>query len=105
MPKDNDGLRIDRWLFYCRFFKTRSLASKACTAGGLRVEGAPVSKANSKVKVGDVLTFPQGRHIRVVKVLRSQFEDDPDLNRRFAQEAKAAIRSFVAVTVADDVVP
>jgi ribosome-associated heat shock protein Hsp15 len=64
-----DWLRADKWLWYARFFKTRSLATKACTAGGLRVEGAPVSKANSKVKVGDVLTFPQGRHIRVVKVL------------------------------------
>ena len=62
-------LRLDKWLWYARFFKTRSLATKACTAGGLRVDGAPVSKANSKVKIGDVLTFPQGRHIRVVKVL------------------------------------
>ena len=62
-------LRLDKWLWYARFFKTRSLASEVCNAGRLRVGGEIVSKAHQKVRVGDVLTFPQGRHIRVVKVL------------------------------------
>ncbi len=63
------GLRADKWLWYARFFKTRSLATKACNAGHLRIDGAVVSKAHRELKVGDVLTFPKGRHIRVVKVL------------------------------------
>jgi ribosome-associated heat shock protein Hsp15 len=62
-------LRADKWLWYARFFKTRSLAAKACNAGKLRVSGEVVSKAHHKVKPGDVLTFPQGHHVRVVKVL------------------------------------
>ena len=61
--------RIDQWLWYARFFKSRSLATKLCHAGKLRVGGSLIRKAHAKLRVGDVLTFPQGRHIRVVKVL------------------------------------
>lgn len=62
-------LRIDKWLWYARFFKTRSLAAKLCNDGGVRLSGAVVSKAHAAVKPGDVLTFAQGRHIRVIKVV------------------------------------
>ncbi|PWC32556.1 RNA-binding S4 domain-containing protein [Azospirillum sp. TSO35-2] len=62
-------LRIDKWLWYARFFKTRSLAAKLCNDGGVRMSGAVVTKAHASVKPGDVLTFAQGRHIRVIKVL------------------------------------
>jgi len=65
----NGGLRADKWLWYARFFRTRSLASKVCQAGKLRLSGLGVVKPHHKVKVGDVLTFPQARHIRVVKIL------------------------------------
>jgi ribosome-associated heat shock protein Hsp15 len=63
------ALRADKWLWYARFFKTRSLAAKACNAGKLRASGELVSKAHHKLKPGDVLTFPQGRHVRVIKVV------------------------------------
>jgi ribosome-associated heat shock protein Hsp15 len=63
------SLRLDKWLWYARFFKTRTLAAKTCNAGKLRVSGATVSKAHHKIKPGEVLTFPQGRHIRVVRVV------------------------------------
>ena len=63
------SIRADKWLWYARFFKTRTLASKVCAAGKLRIAGSATVKAHQKVKAGDVLTFPQGRHIRVVKVL------------------------------------
>ena len=64
-----EALRIDKWLWYARFFKTRSLATKICSAGKVRISGELVSKAHHKVKPGDVLTFTQARHVRVVKVL------------------------------------
>lgn len=63
------ALRADKWLWYARFFKTRSLAAKACNAGKLRISGELVSKAHHKVKPGDVLTFTQSRHVRVIKVV------------------------------------
>ena len=64
-----ESLRLDKWLWYARFFKTRSLATKLCETGKLRLSGTPVAKAHQKVRCGDVLAFPQGQHIRVVKVL------------------------------------
>ena len=62
------GPRIDKWLWYARFFKTRTLASKLCNGGRLRVNSDPIAKAHYRVRRGDVLTFPQGGRIRVVEV-------------------------------------
>jgi ribosome-associated heat shock protein Hsp15 len=61
-------LRLDKWLWFARFVKTRSLATKLIVDGRMRVNGAPTQKAHYAVKVGDVLTFPLGSHIRVIKV-------------------------------------
>lgn len=62
-------LRLDKWLWFARFFKTRSLAAKLCQGSGVRIGGARVTKAHHAVKPGDVLTFSQGRHIRVIRVV------------------------------------
>ena len=63
------SLRLDKWLWYARFFKSRGTASRVCAAGRLRIGGTVVNKAHHAIKIGDVLTFPQSRQIRVVKVL------------------------------------
>jgi ribosome-associated heat shock protein Hsp15 len=63
------SLRIDRWLWFARFFKSRSLASRLCAARRVRLNGQVVAKANQQVRPGDVLTFPQARLIRVVRVV------------------------------------
>lgn len=62
-------LRLDKWLWFARFVKTRSLATKLVVDGRMRVNGAPTQKAHYTVKLGDVLTFPLGPHIRVIKVV------------------------------------
>ena len=62
-------LRLDKWLWYARFFRTRSLAARACTAHPLRINGDVVSKSHATVKPGDVLTFPLGPHIRVIEII------------------------------------
>ncbi|MFQ6016840.1 MAG: RNA-binding S4 domain-containing protein [Kiloniellaceae bacterium] len=80
------SLRIDKWLWYARFFKTRGLAARLCNGGKLRIAGEIVSKAHHKVKPGDVLTFPQGRHIRVVKVLALGTRRGPALEARLLYE-------------------
>ena len=64
-----ESLRIDKWLWHARFVKSRSLAARLCISGGMRVGGTPVRKAHHALKPGDVLTFPLGPHIRVIKVL------------------------------------
>ncbi|WP_170421685.1 RNA-binding S4 domain-containing protein [Ruegeria arenilitoris] len=61
-------LRIDKWLWQARFFKTRSLAAKQVSGGHVRLNGNRVLKPAQAVGPGDVLTFPQGRLVRVVRV-------------------------------------
>jgi ribosome-associated heat shock protein Hsp15 len=75
--------RLDKWLWYARFFKSRSIAARLCAARRVRVNHAVISKAHAVVKPGDVLTFPQGGHIRVVEVLA------PGDRRGPAPEARA----------------
>ena len=62
-------LRIDKWLWQARFFKTRGLSAKTVSAGHVRVNGQPISKPGRTVGAGDVLTFPQGPHVRVIRIL------------------------------------
>jgi len=64
-----ETIRLDKWLWQARFFKTRGLATKLVSAGKVRVDGAPVSKPSRAVGVGDTLTFPQSRETRVVRIL------------------------------------
>ena len=52
MPLADDSLRIDRWLFYCRFFKTRVLATAAVTGGHVKLNGERTTPG-SRVKRGD----------------------------------------------------
>jgi ribosome-associated heat shock protein Hsp15 len=49
------GVRIDKWLWAARFFKTRALASKACDLGRIQSNGADAKPAR-EVRVGDRLT-------------------------------------------------
>jgi ribosome-associated heat shock protein Hsp15 len=63
------SLRIDKWLWYARFFKSRSLASKFCESGLMRINGETTQKAHHALRVGDVLTFPIGHRVRIVRVL------------------------------------
>jgi ribosome-associated heat shock protein Hsp15 len=48
------SVRIDKWLWAARFFKTRALASKACDLGRIRSHGAEAKPARD-VRVGDML--------------------------------------------------
>jgi ribosome-associated heat shock protein Hsp15 len=63
-----DTQRLDKWLWFARFFKSRSLATRFCTGGRIRVNEATVAKAHHGLRVGDVLTFAKGPHIRVIVV-------------------------------------
>jgi len=64
-------LRLDKWHWFARFFKTRSLAAKVISEGHVRVNGERTTKPARGIGVGDVLTFVQGRDVRVVRVLET----------------------------------
>ena len=64
-----DRLRVDRWLWHTRFFKTRSLAADEVKAGHVRVNGQRTKPAH-EIKVGDVLAILRGAYDREVVVGR-----------------------------------
>ena len=61
--------RIDKWLFFARVVKSRSLAAKLAVAGRVRINRDKASQASDLVKPGDVLTITLDRRILVYKVL------------------------------------
>jgi ribosome-associated heat shock protein Hsp15 len=75
-------IRLDKWLWHARFFKTRSLAARQVSTGHVRVNGKRVSKPAHVVAVEDVLTFVQGDAVKVVRVR------DPGTRRGPAPEAQ-----------------
>lgn len=62
-----DGLRIDKWLWAARFYKTRSLACDEVTKHRVQINGQDVKPAR-EVKVGDTLTIRQGNITKTVQV-------------------------------------
>ena len=66
---DGARLRIDKWLWHARFFKSRTLSAKLVASGKLRVNREVVRKSGYTVKPGDVLTFPKGKDIHVIEIV------------------------------------
>ena len=62
-------MRLDKWLWQARFFKSRSLAAGMIEEGHVRVNGTRISRPGRDVTLGDTLTFPQANRIRVVRIL------------------------------------
>lgn len=66
----NDSIRIDKWLWAVRIFKTRSLASEACTKGHVLIGELPV-KASRTIKSGDIVKVRKTPIYRSYKVLEA----------------------------------
>lgn len=62
-------MRLDRFLWFARLVKTRTVAQGLATAGRLRLDGRPVDRAAAPVRIGAVIAFatPSG-HVRAVRV-------------------------------------
>jgi ribosome-associated heat shock protein Hsp15 len=66
-----EAVRIDKWLWFARFCKSRSLAQHLIESGEIALNGRPVLKTSTSVKPGDELVLPKGRgwwRVRVVAV-------------------------------------
>jgi ribosome-associated heat shock protein Hsp15 len=94
------GLRIDKWLWCARFFKTRSVAQAAVEGGHVQLGGERI-KASRQVKIGDRLTITRERERYVVDVLsipdrrgpaaeaRQHYRETPE-----SEAARAHVREF-----------
>ena len=64
----SERVRIDKWLWHARFYRSRALASETAASGLIRLNGARVEKPGIGLKVGDVVTIPRGREVAVMRV-------------------------------------
>jgi ribosome-associated heat shock protein Hsp15 len=71
-----ERLRIDKWLWAARFYKTRSLAGDEIDKGRIEVN-AQVAKASREVKVGDTVVIRQGPVVRTITVLGISHQRGP----------------------------
>ena len=98
-------LRIDKWLWYARVTKSRSLAQKLAASGHVRLNKERVAGAAQQVRIGDVLTIALERRVLVLRILvlgtrrgpaseaRLLYEDmSPPPERRAERPPQPAVR-------------
>lgn len=93
MAKEIEKLRVDKYLWSIRLFKTRSLATEACRAGRVKLDGQNI-KPSYLVKVGDEYAIQKGIERRIIKVLAL-------LERRV--DAKTAVLHYEDRTPQEDI--
>ena len=87
--------RIDRWLFFARVLKSRSLAAKLVQAGRVRIDGRKAEQASDVVRPGDTLTITLERRILVYRVV------EPGTRRGPAEEARRLYEDLSPVPAGD----
>ncbi len=80
-----EEVRIDRWLWAARFYKSRTLAAKACTGGKVDINGKG-AKPHKTVRPGDMVEFVTGDWERKVKVLKLSESRGPATAARLLYE-------------------
>ena len=63
-----EKIRLDTWLWYARFYKSRNLSSKAISSGKIRINSNKITKPATKVKTNDVLTLNYINEIRIIQI-------------------------------------
>jgi len=76
-------VRIDRFLFFIRLVKSRTLAQGIVEEGHVRIDGKRVEKSSEEVRAGSIVAFPLHDQVRVLRVLKLPTRRGP------ASEARA----------------
>jgi ribosome-associated heat shock protein Hsp15 len=66
--EDKSWQRLDKFLFFARFCKTRAIASSLIGKGSVRINRQPTEKPHAKLRLDDVLTLPLEGGVKVVRV-------------------------------------
>ncbi|MGE5271787.1 MAG: RNA-binding S4 domain-containing protein [Thiohalocapsa sp.] len=81
--------RLDQWLWFARFVKSRSLAARLCSEGTVSINELAVKKANQAVRVGDVVVITYRGVQRSVRVLALGARRGPASEARLLYEETA----------------
>lgn len=68
MSHDPDGIRLDKWLFFARVFKSRAIAVERIETGGVRVNDQPCKKPGKLVRPGDRIVVSAFGRLHVLEV-------------------------------------
>ena len=79
-------MRIDRFLFFIRLVKSRTLAQAVIAAGHVRVDGRRVEKPSEEVRVGSIVALPLHDRVRVLRVLALPLRRGPSAEARGCYE-------------------
>jgi ribosome-associated heat shock protein Hsp15 len=79
-------VRIDRFLFFIRLAKSRTLAQAIIETGHVRIDSRRVAKPSEEVKVGQVVALPIRDQVRVIRVLELPSRRGPAAEARSAYE-------------------
>ena len=92
-PHSAGKLRLDKWLWAARFFKTRSLAKAAIEGGKVHLAGQRV-KVSKEICVGDTLQIRQGwdEKVVLVKELSDQRRGAPEAQLLYEETAESLAR-------------
>jgi ribosome-associated heat shock protein Hsp15 len=82
--------RIDKWLWFARLTKTRTLAAELVAGGKVRLNRARVEKPSQTVRIDDVLTVALNRRVRLFKVLDLGVRRGPSATARTLYEELTA---------------
>jgi ribosome-associated heat shock protein Hsp15 len=85
-------LRIDRFLFFVRLTKSRTIAQAVVEEGHIRIDGKRVAKPSEEVRAGSVLALPLHGHVRVIRVLSLPLRRGPAAEARSHYEEMEPVR-------------
>ena len=83
-------MRIDRFLFFVRLVKSRTLAQGIVAEGRIRIDGRRVLKPSEEVSAGSVIALPLRGEVRVIRVLSLPARRGPAMEARVHYEEIAA---------------
>ncbi len=93
-----EGLRLDKWLWFARFFKSRSLATGACRSGHIRINDILTKKPSQQIVIGDILTLTSktsdGPEVKTIRICALGARRGP------APEAQALYDDLTPIAIA-----
>lgn len=79
-------MRIDRFLFFIRLVRSRTLAQRVIDAGHVRIDGKRVEKSSEEVRAGSIVALPLHGRVRVLRVLNLPMRRGPAAEARICYE-------------------